>query len=192
MTTPTRLMPQVLKATAADFEKDAALMEAHTDQVEQDQREDGSFHTSNHLRAALYAAAHQARRAADEYCKAAIYAEALVTMQAAPVCPAEFQIFDAATLEKAEGLYVWRGAAPDPIPGQGERVQVKMNGLGPGKVAGYFLAGEAGKADPQHPERRFLGVAVLLETPPGWYKAQCPNWQTEPARVFGPEVAPLD
>lgn len=190
MTAPSiRLTPRVLKQTAADLEKDAADMEARAAQVQDEQRQDGSYHTSNHLQVALYAAASQARRAADEYRKAATYAEALANMHAAPVCPAEFLIFDAATLDKAEGLYVWRGAAP--IPAEGERVQVKHNGLGPGKVDGYFLAGEAGKADPEHPERRFLGVAVTLQSPPDWYKAEHPNYQSEPARVFGLEVAPL-
>ncbi|GAA5504128.1 hypothetical protein Dxin01_03897 [Deinococcus xinjiangensis] len=190
MTAPIRLTPRVLSQTAAELEKDAADMEARAMQLEEEQQQDGAYLTRNFLQTALFTAAKNARHTADTYRAAALYAEALATMQAAPVCPAEYAIFDAATLEQAEGLYVWRGT--DPIPSGGQRVKVTMNGLGFGTVAGYFLAGEAGKADPARPERRFLGVGVLLEGPPDWYKAQHPNWQTEPARVFGPEVAALE
>lgn len=192
MTAPIRLTPRVLSQTAADLEKDAADMEARAAELRAKHRDGhaGTYHTANHLQTALYAAASAAHRAADSYRKAATYAEALANMQAAPFCPRDFHIFSAAELELVEGLYVWRGI--DPIPSEGQRVSVKMNGLGLCKVAGYFLAGEAGKADPANPERRFLGVAVLLESPPDWYKAQNPNYATAPAYVFGPEVAALE
>lgn len=187
--TPINLTPRILRQTAANLEKDAADMETRAAEVKAQQDESGTFHTANHLQTALHSAARQARQAADEYRKAATYAEALANMQAAPICPREWEVFSAAELEQAEGLYVWRGA--DPIPAQGERVQVTLNGLGPGTVSGFFLAGEAGKADPANPERRFLGVAVMLESPPDWYKQQTPSYQTDPARVFGPEVTAL-
>lgn len=187
MTTPINLAPRTLRQVASNLEKDAADMEAHAATLKAEQRPDGGFHTSNHLQTALHAAAEQARRTAAEYRKAALYAQALTTMQAAPICPQEWAIFDSTALKQAEELYVWRSTAI--IPAEGQRVQVRLNGLGPGQVAGYFLSGEAGSADPEQPHRRFLGVAVMLESPPDWYKKQCPQWQSEPARVFGSEIA---
>ena len=78
---------------------------------------------------------------------------------------------DAVLVNDGRG-YLWSGAAD--VPGIGERVRVRMNGLGLGTVTGYLV------------EHGWLGVRVQLDNPPDWYRKQNGN---KHAMVFGVELA---
>tara|TARA_R110002020_G_scaffold208685_2_gene414493 strand:+ start:1429 stop:1665 length:237 start_codon:yes stop_codon:yes gene_type:complete len=67
----------------------------------------------------------------------------------------------------------WTGEGS--IPAVGETVEVKMNGLGSGKVSGYFA------------ESGFIGLVVDLDSPPEWYLKQNNN-EFFPTHVFGTEL----
>jgi len=68
----------------------------------------------------------------------------------------------------------WSGAN-DP-PAIGTFVQVKINGIGPAQVVGYFT------------EHAWLGLLVKPVTPPEWFTNQ--NGYNATGHVFGAEVAP--
>lgn len=74
----------------------------------------------------------------------------------------------------------WSGVCQPPEIGQ--RVLVTLNGLGHGKVVGYFTA------------HGWLGVKVQLEDPPDWWlkqtfrRALAHGTAGVPARVFGAEI----
>lgn len=69
----------------------------------------------------------------------------------------------------------WSGrgslATPPPV---GTPVIVRINGIGPGTVRGYFV------------EHGFLGVEVRVDDPPAWWRKQ--NGRARIARVFGTEI----
>lgn len=73
---------------------------------------------------------------------------------------------------------MWSGAArgfpAPPLPG--DRVRVRMNGIGPGTVLGRFTA------------YGYAGVVVLPDDPPDWYVRQ--NGAGATAGVFGAEIEP--
>jgi len=71
--------------------------------------------------------------------------------------------------------YLWSGDGD--IPLVGGRVVVRMNGLGAGKVIGYFI------------EHGWLGVEVKLENAPAWHKQQTKGTEhAGKALVFGAEI----
>lgn len=177
-------LPQTLEADAAQMQARAAeLSEQYSD------GETGQHRTAQQLQKALQDAACQSCRAADALRRAAMLEEVLAKLETLPDCPRNYQLFGAATLETLQDFWVWRGA--DPIPTEGQRIRATMNGLGPGQVRGYFVAGEPGGADSDHPHQRFLGVAVDLESPPAWYVNQNARTPDQPAYLFGGEIAPL-
>jgi len=63
------------------------------------------------------------------------------------------------------------------IPGPGETVEVRMNGLGSAIVLRRFV------------EDGFTGLVVLLTNPPDWHRRQ--NGNGAVCRVFGAELAPI-
>ena len=70
----------------------------------------------------------------------------------------------------------WSGAMP--LPAVGARVNVIMNGCGPGTVLGYWE--HAG----------YVGVRVALDSPPAWRRDQgTPD--SYPACVFGAEISSI-
>jgi len=78
-------------------------------------------------------------------------------------------------------IWGWRKEAPNYAPPAiGERLTVRMNGLGPAKVVGYFTEGG------------YLGLRVKLETPPVWWIKQnadkLAKGETD-SYVFGSEVS---
>ena len=75
----------------------------------------------------------------------------------------------------------WSGAGA--VPAIGDRIDVKINGMGAGTVIGYFVEPE--------PDNGWLGVKVTLDKRPDWHIKQCgPDrpWTL----VFGAEIAPLE
>jgi hypothetical protein len=80
----------------------------------------------------------------------------------------------------------WSSKAPPPAIGA--EIEVGMNGIGPGRVAGYYVIDG------------FLGLAVVLLTPPKWFIVQRQKDKVgvgEPALVFGielkvPAAAPME
>jgi len=73
----------------------------------------------------------------------------------------------------------WSGKTVAAPPAIGERIMVRMNGLGPAKVVGYFT--EAG----------YLGLLVKFENPPAWWVRQVHGKRDTVGHVFGAEIAPL-
>lgn len=76
-----------------------------------------------------------------------------------------------------EGTALWSGAtAPPEI---GESVTINFNGLGAGKVVGYFV------------EKGWLGLHVALDHNPEWRRGQFERLglpADRPASVFGAEI----
>jgi hypothetical protein len=73
---------------------------------------------------------------------------------------------------------VWSGRAFDTPPAIGERIKVRMNGLGHALVVGYFTEGG------------YLGVRVKYESPPEWFVRQ--NGGNVEGAVFGAEITTPD
>lgn len=73
----------------------------------------------------------------------------------------------------------WSGAGA--VPAIGARVNVKINGMGPGTVIGYFVEPE--------PDNGWLGVKVTLDKRPDWHVRQNPDRPF--TLVFGAEIAAL-
>ena len=76
--------------------------------------------------------------------------------------------------------YKWSGVNDPPVIGA--KVKVYMNGLGNGKIVGYFA------------EYGWLGVLVRLSKPPVWWKKQTKergeNPSTTNAHIYGLELEP--
>lgn len=74
--------------------------------------------------------------------------------------------------------FKWSGSAPPPAVG--ERVNVTMNGIGPGVVRGYFV------------EYGWLGLLVQHESPPAWLIKQCGGKsKVGLGHIFGCEFKPI-
>ena len=78
------------------------------------------------------------------------------------------------SLTEAGKLY-WSGK--DEPPPVAARVEVLINGMGPGRVVGYFVEGP------------YLGVEVRLEKNPGWRLKQH-GGKDLPVLAFGKEIRP--
>ncbi len=65
----------------------------------------------------------------------------------------------------------WSGAGA--IPAVGTKVNVGLNGLGPGEVTGHYV------------HDGFIGLVVKIDKEPEWFKKNGGN----PAYVFGLELA---
>lgn len=180
---------QDLTASAATLRTQAHTMRQQAEAL-REQHQDSPFPLKG-VASELHLALHQAARENDAAARIQARAALLLSLLETGISgPRNFEEFDAAKLEQLEGLYEWRGK--EPIPQVGSRINVTMNGLGPGTVRAYFLAGDPGSANSDHPHRRFLGVAVDLEQPPRWYVEQNKDRpKNEPAYLFGAEVAPL-
>ena len=73
----------------------------------------------------------------------------------------------------------WSGGKNFPAPPRiGERVQIDMNGFGPGTVVGYFV------------ETGWLGVEVKVDQRPDWHLKQNGDRHPNPL-VFGSELRPV-
>lgn len=72
---------------------------------------------------------------------------------------------------------VWSGDGR--IPAIGERVDIKMNGIGPGVVEEYFCAPGSRDENPTY----YIGVAVRLDKP--WFNGVR---EIEVSRVYGREL----
>ena len=66
----------------------------------------------------------------------------------------------------------------DPIPSPGERVNVRVNGMGVGTVVGYFFASD------------FIGIEVALDKRPEWHVKNKPKDKPN-TLAFGSEVTVL-
>ena len=67
----------------------------------------------------------------------------------------------------SESRHPMKWSAKFPLPTVGTRVWVTMNGLGWGKVVGYWAGGDDGKD--------WLGIMTRLEKPPTWLRKQRKN-----------------
>jgi hypothetical protein len=75
----------------------------------------------------------------------------------------------------------WSGDYP--VPAIGDRIDVVMNGFGPGVVVAYFInAGTEGRV--------YLGVEVRPDTRPDWHVRQNPGRPN--CLVFGAETRALE
>lgn len=75
------------------------------------------------------------------------------------------------------GLWSTNGANGfDAPPAIGERVEVTMNGFGPGTVVGYFV------------ESGFIGIEVKVDNRPDWHRKQDPTNKHPHPLVFGSEI----
>ena len=90
-------------------------------------------------------------------------------------CRISVWIIDAPPPEGAMWSGAARGIPAPPLPG--DRVRVRMNGIGPGTVLGRFT------------EYGYAGLVVLPDDPPDWYVRQ--NGAGATAGVFGAEIEPL-
>ena len=76
---------------------------------------------------------------------------------------------------KDNSLLKWSGELP--IPAIGERVTTLVNNMGSGVVESYFI------------EHGYLGVLMVLDSPPEWHIKQCKGTRHEGiAGVFGSEL----
>jgi len=83
-----------------------------------------------------------------------------------------------ATLEGSEIPPEGKWSADFPIPKIGDQVHINFNGLGDGRVLGYFREG----GDDQY----WIGVIVHLFNQPDWHRRQ--NGNAAIATVFGAEI----
>ena len=82
---------------------------------------------------------------------------------------------DEVRFEPGPGRYGW--SLPTHPPAIGERVHVRCNNLGPGKVVSYFH------------EHGWLGVTVKLDSPPDWHRKQTADSKRPGCcMVFGCEI----
>ena len=87
--------------------------------------------------------------------------------------------------QDASGLDM-RWSSKMPLPKIGDRIYMRINSIGYGEVKGYFVAETDNGA--------YLGLLVLPENPPDWYKRQVGDRVKEHAMAqrLGPEKAKLE